>query len=65
VLTEMIDIAQWTVEQWIAACILVFIVVTILLVAHRLIKIFQISKKSKYRPNLRILRRTHLGREVK
>ncbi len=61
----MIDIAQWTVEQWIAACILVFIVVTILLVAHRLIKIFQISKKSKYRPNLRILRRTHLGREVK
>jgi len=61
----MIDVAQWTVEQWIAACILVFIVVTILLVAHRLIKIFQISKKSKYRPNLRILRRTHLGREVK
>ena len=64
-LAEVIDAANWTAEQWIAVCILFFIIVTILLVVHRLIRIFQISKESNYQPNLRLLRRGHLRRKVK
>ena len=64
-LTQMIDVTDWTAEQWIAACILAFFLVTILVVIHRLIRIFQISRESKYQPNLRLLRRSQLRHKVK
>ena len=56
-LAQYVDVSNWTAEQWLAACILAFIVVAVLLVMHRSMKIFQMAKKSKYEPNLRPLRR--------
>jgi hypothetical protein len=56
-LAEFIDVSGWTAEQWLAACILAFIVITVIVVMHRAVKIFQLSKKSSYKPNLRPLRR--------
>jgi hypothetical protein len=56
-LAQYVDVSNWTAEQWLAACILAFIVVAVLLVMHRSVKIFQMAKKSKYEPNLRPLRR--------
>ncbi|MDA1369729.1 MAG: hypothetical protein O2971_03075 [Proteobacteria bacterium] len=56
-LSELIDVSGWTHEQWLAASILVFIVVTVLAVLHRMVKIFQMTRKPRYKPNLRPLRR--------
>ncbi len=56
-LSRLIDSSGWTAEQWLAATILVFILITVIVVAHRMVRIFQISAKSKYKPNLRPLRR--------
>ncbi|NKB33615.1 MAG: hypothetical protein GKR91_11010 [Pseudomonadales bacterium] len=56
-LAQFVDVSNWSAEQWLAACILAFIVVTALVVLHRSVKIFQLAKKSKYEPNLRPLRR--------
>ena len=56
-LSRLIDWSGWTAEQWLAATILVFIVITVIVVAHRVMRIIQISVKSNYKPNLRPLRR--------
>ena len=56
-LSRLIDSSGWTAEQWLAATILVFIIITVIVVAHRMVRIFQISAKSEYKPNLRPLRR--------
>ena len=58
-LAEFIDVSGWTAEQWLAACILAFIIITVIVVMHRTVKIFQFSRKPSYQPNLRPLRRFH------
>lgn len=57
-LAEFIDTSSWSPEQWLAAIILAFIVVTILVVLKRIVGLFKLSQKSRYKPNLRPLRRT-------
>ncbi|MCG8414361.1 MAG: hypothetical protein MI746_09095 [Pseudomonadales bacterium] len=56
-LARLIDITGWSHEQWLAASILAFIIITVLVVLHRMMKLFQLSKKKNYQPNLRPLRR--------
>jgi hypothetical protein len=53
------DPAAWTTEQWLAFCILAFILLAILVMIHRLLTIMKISRKQTYRPNFRRLRRFH------
>ncbi|MCB1671267.1 MAG: hypothetical protein R3F41_13625 [Gammaproteobacteria bacterium] len=55
----MTDPATWTVEQWLAACILGFILLAILVMIHRLLTILKISQTRTYRPNFRRLRKFH------
>ena len=57
-LSEFVDASGWTAEQWLAAIILAFIMVTIMVVGHRVLKIFKTSNHSSYQPNLRRLRRS-------
>jgi hypothetical protein len=57
VLSNLFDTSTWSHEQWLAATILVFIIITVLVVLKRLINIFQYTKKPSYKPNLRPLRR--------
>lgn len=57
----MSDPASWTVEQWLAFCILAFILLAILVMTHRLLTILKISRRQSYRPNFRRLRRFHHG----
>lgn len=59
-LSDLIDTSGWTHEQWLAACILAFAVLAIAVVLHRLSKLFRMTKKSSYQPNLRPLRRKRL-----
>ena len=56
-LSELIDVSGWTYQQWLAACILAFVCVTVVVVLHRILKIVQMSRKPRYKPNLRPLRR--------
>ena len=57
-LSEFVDASGWTAEQWLAAIILAFIMVTVMVVGHRVLKIFKTSNQSSYQPNLRRLRRS-------
>lgn len=57
-LARLIDVSGWSHEQWLAACILAFIVVTVLVVLYRLATLFRRSRKADYKPNLRPLRRS-------
>ncbi|MDG1025869.1 MAG: hypothetical protein P8N94_15820 [Gammaproteobacteria bacterium] len=59
-LSNLINTSGWTHEQWLAACILAFAVLSIAVVMHRLLKLFRMTKKSSYQPNLRPLRRRRL-----
>ena len=52
-LSRLIDVSGWSAEQWLAATILAFIVVTLVVVAHRIVKIFKIAAQSSYHPRLR------------
>lgn len=54
---EYFATAEWSHEQWLAATILAFIVVTVLVVLHRMYRLFQATQKTRYQPNLRPLRR--------
>lgn len=63
-LSNLIDTSGWTHEQWLAASILAFVILSVLVVLHRLVKLFQLSKKSSYQPNLRPLRRTRKSKKV-
>ena len=60
-LSRLIDVSGWTAEQWLAATILVFVIVTLIVVAHRVSKVFKIAAQSTYQPNLRPLRRAKTG----
>lgn len=64
-LSTLINTADWTHEQWLAASILVFAILSIAVVLHRLLKLFRMTRKPKYQPNLRPLRRrrTHSSQE--
>lgn len=56
-LSQLVNTSEWTAEQWLAAIILVFIVVAVLVLLHRMLAIFRIARKKPYKPNLRPLRR--------
>ncbi len=56
-LSDLINTSGWTHEQWLAACILVFAILSVAVVLHRLLKLFRMTKKPRYQPNLRPLRR--------
>ena len=64
-LSNLIDTSGWTHEQWLAACILVFAVLSVAVFLHRMLKLFRMAKKPSYRPNLRPLRRRRLSAKTK
>lgn len=57
-LAKLIDVSDWTYQQWLAASILAFIVVTVIIVMFRIVGLFRLAKKKDYKPNLRPLRRS-------
>ncbi len=57
-LSKFIDVSNWTAEQWLAALILAFVVVSVLVLLYRMIGIFGMARKTPYKPNLRPLRRS-------
>ena len=59
-LSNLINTSGWTHEQWLAACILAFAVLSIAVVMHRMLKLYRMTKKTSYQPNLRPLRRRRL-----
>lgn len=60
-LSDLISTSSWTHEQWLAACILVFAILTIVVVLRQLLKLFRMTKKASYQPNLRPLRRRRIN----
>lgn len=56
-LSDLINTSSWTHEQWLAACILVFAILSVAVVLRQLMKLFRMTKKASYQPNLRPLRR--------
>lgn len=56
-LARLIDVSDWGTVEWLAASILAFIVVTVIVVLYRIVAIFRMTRRSKYQPNLRRLRR--------
>ncbi|MBV56198.1 MAG: hypothetical protein CMQ12_06465 [Gammaproteobacteria bacterium] len=56
-LADLIDASSWTHEQWLMISIMVFMVLAVLVVIHRLYTLFGIARKQSYTPNLRPLRR--------
>ena len=59
-LSDLINTSSWTHEQWLAACILVFAILSIAVVLRQLLKLFRMTKKTSYQPNLRPLRRRQI-----
>ncbi len=59
-LSNLIDTSGWTHEQWLAACILVFVVLSVGVFLHRIMKLFSLARKPSYQPNLRPLRRRRI-----
>ena len=57
-LANLIDTSNWTYEQWLAAIILCFCVITVIVFIHRIYKVFRFARRPAYKPNLRPLRRT-------
>jgi len=60
-LSNLINTSGWTHEQWMAACILVFAILSVAVVLHRLLKLFRMTKRPRYQPNLRPLRRRRIN----
>ena len=60
-LSDLISTSSWTHGQWLAACILVFAILTIVVVLRQLLKLFRMTKKASYQPNLRPLRRRRIN----
>ena len=56
-LARLIDVSGWGTVEWLAASILAFIVVTVIVVLYRIVALFRMTRRSKYQPNLRRLRR--------
>ena len=59
-LSDLINTSGWTHEQWLAACILVFSILSVAAFLHRIFKLFRMTKTSSYKPNLRPLRRRRI-----
>lgn len=59
--SNFVNTSSWTHEQWLAACILVFAILSVAVVLHRMLKLFRMTKKPSYQPNLRPLRRRRIG----
>lgn len=59
-LSNLINTSGWTHEQWLAASILVFAILSIAVVLRQMLKLFRMTKKSRYQPNLRPLRRRRI-----
>ncbi len=62
-LSDLINASSWTHEQWLVISIMVFMILAILVVIHRMYKIFRMTLKQNYKPNLRPLRRSRHHRE--
>ena len=60
-LSDFINTSGWTHEKWLAACILVFAVLSVAVVLRQLLKLFRMTKKTSYQPNLRPLRRRQIN----
>lgn len=60
-LSELINTSNWTHEQWLAASILVFAILSIAVFLRQMLKLFRMTKKPRYQPNLRPLRRRRIG----
>ena len=60
-LSDLISTSGWTHEKWLAACILVFAILSVAIVLRQLLKLFRMTKKASYQPNLRPLRRRRIS----
>jgi hypothetical protein len=60
-LSDLINTSGWTHEQWLAACILVFAILSVAVALRQLLKLFRMTKKASYQPNLRPLRRRRIS----
>lgn len=57
-LNDLIEASGWSNEQFLAISIMVFVVLALMAVVFRMLRIFRMaSRKPRYRPNLRPLRR--------
>lgn len=56
-LNDLIDATGWSSEQWLAVSIMAFVVLAMMVVVSRLLKIFRMTRKPRYQPVLRPLRR--------
>lgn len=62
-LAELFDTSSWNHLQWLAVVIMAFVVVAVVVLLHRITQIFKMSRKARYSPNLRPLRRTRASRQ--
>ena len=60
-LNDLIEASGWSSEQFLAIGIMAFVVLALAVVVFRMLRIFRMaSRKSRYEPNLRPLRRRRL-----
>jgi len=58
VLNDLIEASGWSSEQFLAISIMAFVVLALMVVVFRMLRLFRIaSRKPRYQPNLRPLRR--------
>ena len=63
-LNDLIEASGWSNEQFLAISIMAFVVLALMAVVFRLLRIFRMaSRKSRYQPNLRPLRRLRTSHE--
>lgn len=63
-LARLIDTSNWGSQEWLAAVLLAFIIVTMGVVLRRLVGIWQLTETRRKAPNLRPLRRRSSGNSV-
>jgi len=63
-LTNFLDTSSWDYQQWLAFIIMAFVIVAVAVLLHRITQIFKMSRKPRYTPNLRPLRRARSVREA-
>jgi len=63
--SKLINTSGWTHEQWLAASILVFVILSVAVVLRQMLKLFRMTKKPSYQPNLRPLRRRRIHARTK
>ena len=55
---DLIEASGWSSEQFLAISIMAFVVLALMVVVFRMLRLFRIaSRKPRYQPNLRPLRR--------